>query len=95
MAQSFIGRVRGASSRLLSRSMVNSRKRFSHSSPLQHPELDAWVPAATSSRQSFLASLRDEHGVSRLADRQALCNALSKAVREGRVPGRAEEGYSR
>mmetsp|Transcript_36877 Transcript_36877/g.122255 ORF Transcript_36877/g.122255 Transcript_36877/m.122255 type:complete len:229 (+) Transcript_36877:110-796(+) len=54
--------------------------------------LEAAAAAATSSRQSFLASLRDEHGMSRLADRQALCNALSKAVREGRVPGRAEEG---
>ena len=38
-------------------------------------------------RPAFLRSLRDRHGVTSLAARQALANALGAARRAGRVPG--------
>ena len=47
--------------------------------------LEAAAEACLASRTAFLAALKDEYGLSKLPERQALCKALQKAVREGRV----------
>ena len=47
--------------------------------------LEAAAAACLASRTDFLAALKDEYGLSKLPERQALCKALQKAVREGRV----------
>ena len=44
--------------------------------------LEACVHAVTHDRTAFLSTLRDK-GVTKLADRQALANALAKALRAG------------
>ena len=53
--------------------------------PLAELTLEAAAEACLASRTAFLATLKDEYGVSKLAERQALCKALQKAVRDGRV----------
>ena len=55
--------------------------------PLAALTLEAAAAAVVASRPQFLAMLKDDYHVTKLADRQALCNSLSKAVREGRVTG--------
>ena len=47
--------------------------------------VETWLESLEASRPAFLKSLQEQYGVSKLAERQAIANKLSKAKREGRL----------
>ena len=56
----------------------------SYAETLSGASISAWLAAFEGGRVGFLKQLADS-GVAKLADRQAIANALSRAKREGRA----------